>query len=116
MERNRELDNENREPDAIKCASALNEVIRFRGITLPELSEKCKIDPLRLQSWTDTSEDIRQAPAIDLLNLAEALNVDPFILVGKKEISEFTEKAQKEQIDKNSMEFLRQQLSRPIRG
>jgi hypothetical protein len=116
MEMNRELENENRDPEARKCASALNEVIRFRGITLMELAEKSGIDGILLQCWTDTSQDIREARAIDLMNLAEALNVDPYILVGKKDISEFTEKAQKEQIDKHSMDFLRQQLSRPIRG
>ena len=103
-----------RDAEVMKCASAVNEVIRFRGITLPELSEKCKISPERLLDYTVAAVDIREEKAIDILNLAEALEVDPYILIGKKPIADFYDKARENHIDKSSLEFLRQQLSKPI--
>ncbi len=103
-----------RDEEVMKCASAVNEVIRYRGITLQELSEKCGISAERLLDYTVASVDVREEKAIDILNLAEALKVDPYVLVGKKPVSEFYNTARETQIDKSSLEFLRQQLSKPI--
>lgn len=103
------------DPEVIKNASALNEIIRYRGITLPDLSEKCGIPAEEIHDYTVTSLDLREIRAIDLMNLAEALDADPFVLVGKKSIEDFHNKVQDEQkLDKASLDFLREMLSRPI--
>ncbi|BAK47533.1 MAG: transcriptional regulator [Lachnospiraceae bacterium] len=113
---NREIENVSTDPEAVKCASALNEVIRTRGMNLEELSAKCGIPVIVLQDYTTTIADIREAKALDLLNLAEALQVDPYILVGKHPIEDFQKKMKEEYTDSSSLEYLRKMLSKPIRG
>lgn len=102
------------DPEVIKNASALNEIIRYRGYTIYDLSEKCGIPAEELHDYTVTSQDLREIRAIDLMNLAEALDCDPFILVGKKSVEEFNNKMKDEHLDKASLDYLRKMLAQPI--
>lgn len=112
--KNEDVVNPSSDPEVIKCSAALNEVIRYRGMTLEELSEKAGIDADTLQKYTVTSLDIRQASALDVMHLASALDVDPAILLGEKSIDEFT-KEQGHGIDPSSLAYLREMMSKPIR-
>lgn len=112
--KNEDVVNPSDDPEVIKCSAALNEVIRYRGITLEELAAKSGIDADTLQKYTVTSLDIRQANALDLMHLANALDVDPAILLGEKPIEEFTNQ-EGHGIDPASLAYLREMMSKPIR-
>lgn len=112
--KNEDVVNPSNDPEVIKCSAALNEVIRYRGITLDELAKKAGIDADTLQKYTVTSLDIRQANALDVMHLASALDVDPAILLGEKSIDEFKNE-QGHGIDPASLAYLREMMSKPIR-
>lgn len=114
--KNEDVENPSSDPEVIKCSAALNEIIRFRGVTIDELSRKCGIDAATLHKYTVTSLDLRQANAVDLMHLASALDVDPAILIGEKSIDEFKQKEENHGIDAASLAYLRELMSKPIRG
>ncbi len=113
--KNEDVVNPSSDPEVIKCSAALNEIIGFRGITLEELSGKCGIDVDTLQKYTVTSLDIREAKPLDVMHLADALDVDPAILLGEKSIDEFKAQEGNQGIDPASLAFLRDMMSKPIR-
>lgn len=100
----------------MEIASALNEVIRIRGVTLVELSKRTGVDQETLQDYTMGLQDIRNASASEVFKIADALRVDPAILMGEKSIDEFHKKVAETEIDRTSLENLRRWLETPIRA
>lgn len=79
MRTNEKLDEITRD----QLASTLKALLSYRKMTIAELGRLSGVPYRTIQGYTNGRIDIRNCRAIALFDLAQALDVDPRVLIGK---------------------------------
>lgn len=87
----------NRIPKTELCASNLRAVLRFRNMSVPDLAKTIGVSSRTLEAYTAGRVSMLDAKAGTVLKIAQALNVDPYILIGEKSVDGFFRKEEAKQ-------------------
>ena len=79
--------------DAIKCANNLKIILKYRDMTLADLADDLNMKLRTLESYSSAEVSLEDARARTVMEIAEYLDVDPYILVGMKPVDDFFEAA-----------------------
>lgn len=74
------------------CASNLRTVLRYRSMSVAELAEQINVSARTIEAYTAGRVSLQDAKAGTVLMMADALKVDPYILVGEKPVDSFLKK------------------------
>ncbi len=87
------------------CANALRTAIRLRKTSMRILSDETGIPYRTLQGYTNGRVSLRNAEAANILDIADALNINPYILIGEVSIDAFYKEVQQEEYQKTKKRF-----------
>lgn len=93
------------------CASNLRTVLRYRSMSVAELAKLIDVSARTIEAYTAGRVSLQDAKAGTVLMIADALKVDPYILVGEKPVDSFLKKEhakeerRKEKYDKQRSTF-----------
>lgn len=74
------------------CASNLRTILRYRSMSVTELAEQIDVSARTIEAYTAGRVSLQDAKAGTVLMIANALKVDPYILVGEKPVDGFLKK------------------------
>ncbi len=87
------------------CANAFRTAIKMRKTTLQILSDNTGIPYRTLQGYSSGRVSLRNASAAVVLDIADELNINPYVLIGELKLDTFIEEVSQEKYQETKKRF-----------